>query len=111
MTCIHTGVLAIAALQITACGGGGGTKTRPDAPVQRPPSQSQVDPEPHLGSERFTTHQPQELEQIGAHNAYASGLTGQGVRIGIEDTIVDYTQRGEFGDRVKPREADGASLV
>ena len=111
MTRIHAGVLVIAVLQLAACGGGGGSNIRPDTPVQRPPSQTRADPAPHLRSERFTTHQPQVLEQIGAHHAYANGLTGQGVRIGIEDTIVDYTQRDEFGDRVKLREADGASLV
>ena len=32
------------------------------------------------------------------------------MRIGIDDTIVDYTQRGEFGDRVKTRDGDGADL-
>ncbi len=51
------------------------------------------------------------LEQVGAHHAYAKGLTGRGVRIGIDDTIVDYTQSTEFGERVKLRDADGASLA
>ncbi|MCY4286410.1 MAG: S8 family serine peptidase [Thiotrichales bacterium] len=51
------------------------------------------------------------LEQVGAHHAYARDLTGSGVRIGIEDSIVDYTQRAEFGNRVRTSEADGASLV
>ena len=32
------------------------------------------------------------------------------MRIGIDDTIVDYTQSAEFGGRVRLREADGASL-
>ncbi len=50
------------------------------------------------------------LEQIGAHHAYARGLTGKGVRIGVNDTIVDYTQRAEFGSRVKLLDADGAIL-
>ena len=50
------------------------------------------------------------LDQIGAHHAYARGLAGRGVRIGIQDTIIDYTQTGEFGDRVKLRDADGAVL-
>ena len=48
------------------------------------------------------------LEQIGAHHAYAKGLT-RGVRIGIDDSIVDYTT--EFGSRVKLTEAEGASLA
>ena len=68
------------------------------------------DPSHYLGTERFTTHQPRVLEQIGAHHAYARGLTGRGVRIGIDDTIVDYTQTAEFGNRVKLRAADGAQL-
>ena len=55
----------------------------------------------HLRTKRFRTHQPKVLEQIGAHHAYAKGLTGRGVRIGIEDSVVDYTQRNEFGNRVK----------
>ena len=68
-------------------------------------------PEYHLGTERFTTHQPDVLEQIGAHHAYALGLTGRGVRIGIDDSFVDFTQSAEFGNRVKLRAADGASLA
>ena len=51
------------------------------------------------------------LEQIGAHHAYAKGLTGRGIRIGIEDTVVDYTQSSEFGNRVRLRDEDGASLA
>ena len=63
-----------------------------------------------MDTPRFTTHQPNVLEQIGAHHAYARELTGKGVTIGIDDSIVDYTQRDEFGSRVKLREADGAVL-
>ena len=47
----------------------------------------------------------------GARRLYARGLSGRGVRIGIDDTIVDYTQSAEFGDRVKLLDSDGASLV
>lgn len=64
----------------------------------------------HRKTLRFTKLQPKVLEQIGAHHAYAKGLTGKGVRIGIDDTIVDYTQTREFGYRVKLRDADGAVL-
>ena len=94
-------------LVLGACGGGGSgtTTTRPT-----PPTQSPLDPAYHLGTARFATHQPDVLEQIGAHHAYARGLTGRGVRVGIDDTIVDYTQTAEFGNRVKLRDADGASL-
>ncbi len=77
--------------------------------VPRPPAKP--DPADQLGTPRFTTHQPGVLEQVGAHHAYARGLTGRGVRIGIEDTIVDYTQTAEFGSRVRLRDADGAQLA
>ena len=97
-------------LVLGACGGGGGsgpTTTRPD---DQKPTQPTSDPAYHLGTARFTAHQPDVLEQIGAHHAYARGLTGRGVRIGVDDTIVEYTQTAEFGNRVKLRDADGASL-
>ncbi len=64
-----------------------------------------------LGTPRFTTHQPLVLEQIGAHHAYARGLTGRGIRIGIDDTIVDYTQQAEFEGRIALTAADGADLA
>ena len=82
----------------------------PEPEPSRPPLTSS-NPAYHLGTARFTTHQPDVLEQIGAHHAYARGLTGRGVRIGIDDTIVDYTQVSEFGQRVKLLNADGAILA
>ena len=107
---------SIALLALAACGGGGGGSATtggggPGPTVTHPrPPQTSSDPAYHLGTARFTTHQPDVLEQIGAHHAYARGLTGRGVRIGIDDTIVDYTQSAEFGSRVKLRDADGANL-
>ncbi len=107
-------VAVICLLSLAACGGGGGSGSRPTIvtppPEPTPPRDPTANPSYHLNTARFTTHQPKVLEQIGAHHAYARGLTGKGVRIGIDDTIVDYTQRGEFGSRVKLRAADGASL-
>lgn len=107
-------VTAICLFSLTACGGGGGgsrpTVVEP-APEPTPPPDPTADPAYHLNTARFTTHQPKVLEQIGAHHAYARGLTGKGVRIGIDDTIVDYTQSAEFGNRVKLTAADGASLA
>ena len=112
-------VLLILALVSTvsllgACGGGGGGGGRAPDPTPRPdpkpPPLTSSDPAYHLSTARFTTHQPDVLEQIGAHHAYAKGLTGRGVRIGIDDSIVDYTQNAEFGSRVKLTEAEGASL-
>ncbi len=114
--CIATIMVSACFLFLAACGGGGGggsgasmTRPAPEPETPRPPLTSS-DPAYHLGTARFTTHQPDVLEQIGAHDAYARGLTGRGVRIGIEDTIVDYTQTSEFGSRVKLRDADGAEL-
>ena len=100
---------------LTACGGGGGggsnmPESQQPPQTQQPPPLTSSDPAYHLDTPRFTTHQPDVLEQIGAHHAYAMGLTGSGVRIGIEDTIVDYTQSSEFGSRVKLTAADGAVL-
>ena len=80
-------------------------------PDPKPPPLTSSDPAYHLSTARFTTHQPNVLEQIGAHHAYAKGLTGRGVRIGIDDSIVDYTQQAEFGSRVKLTEAEGANLA
>lgn len=110
----------VAALALPACGGGGGGSvttgaSEPGPVVTHPPT---TEPDPDFSTEanrllrtaRFTTHQPDVLEQIGAHHAYARGLTGKGIRIGIDDTIVDYTQAGEFGSRVKLDDADGAAL-
>ena len=111
---VVTIAIAGCVLFLAACGGGGGggpTMTRPTPePETRPPPQTSSDPAHHLGTARFTTHQPDVLEQIGAHHAYARGLTGRGVRIGIDDTIVDYTQTAEFGSRINLRDADGADL-
>ncbi len=104
----RTGVAPIVgmAFLLTACSGG----SDPTA-AEAPTAPREPTPEDQLATPRFTTHQPGVLEQIGAHHAYALGLSGQGVRIGIEDTIVDYTQRAEFGSRVKLQEADGAALT
>lgn len=107
-------VAAVCLLSLAACGGGGGGDSRPaivtPTPEPTPPRNPTANPSYHLNTARFTTHQPKVLEQIGAHHAYARGLTGKGVRIGIDDSIVDYTQSAEFGSRVKLRAADGASL-
>ena len=112
---ITTVALVISVFLLAACGGGGGSRpdsgTPPPPPDRRaPPPPATADPTYHLGTARFTTHQPAVLEQVGAHHAYAKGLTGRGVRIGIEDSIVDYTQSAEFGSRVRLRNADGAEL-
>ena len=110
----------VCCLSLVACGGGGSGNVRPDpeppAATPEPPAPSPTtpvtssDPAYHLATARFTTHQPDVLEQIGAHHAYAKGLSGRGVKIGIDDTIVDFTQISEFGTRVKLLDSDGARL-
>ena len=64
-------------------------------------------PASFLSDERFTVFQPNVLEMVGAHHAYAQGLTGAGVRIGIEDDIVNFTLP-EFAGRVS---FEGATLT
>ena len=97
---------------LAACGGGTGGSSSPtqvEAPdaVQTRPS---TEPSYHLLATQITTHQSGVFELIGAYHAYALGLSGRGIRIGIDDTIVDYTQRAEFGGRIRLRSADGAVL-
>ena len=53
-----------------------------------------ADPERYLDERRFLVDQPG-LGWINTHHAYAKGLTGHGVRIGIEDGGFDV--RGAFG--------------
>jgi len=64
-------------------------------------------PSSFLNDERFTVFQPHVLEMVGVHYAYAQGLTGKGVRIAIEDDIVNFTLP-EFADRVS---FDGTTLT
>ena len=106
-------LLFTSALLLNACGGGAGSRPTIDTPAPQPTPMPgpTINPSSFLNTPRFTTHQPKVLEQIGAHHAYARGLTGKGVRIGIQDTIVDYTQSEEFGNRVKLTNADGAVLA
>ena len=60
-----------------------------------------------LADERVAVFQPNVLEMIGAHHAYARGLTGRGVRIGIDDDIVSY-RLPEFEGRIS---FEGANLL
>ena len=64
-----------------------------------------------LKTDKFATDQPVVLQQIGVHHAHAMGLTGRGVRIGIDDDFVDYTQREEFDGRVERGASAGARLA
>lgn len=59
-----------------------------------------------LNDARVSVFQPM-LEMIGAHHAYARGLTGKGIRIGINDDIVSY-RLPEFEGRIS---FDGANLL
>ena len=64
-------------------------------------------PDSFLNDKKFTTFQPHVLEMVGVHHAYAQGLTGKGVRIAIEDDIVNFTLP-EFAERVS---FEGANLT
>ena len=114
MNCDPLRMMVLLALVATLAQAGCGSSTGGEpkrGPGSEPGKLTPADPEYHLATRRFTTDQPTVLEQIGAHHAYAKGLTGRGVRIGIDDSIVDYTQTGEFGSRVRLAEVDGASLT
>ncbi len=115
---VATAAVATCLLLVASCGGGGGGGPGPGSVLDRPPTDTKPPPDPpspsaaeFLDTPRFITHQPLVLEQIGAHHAYARGLTGKGIRIGIDDSIVDYTQSAEFDGRVALTAADGADLA
>ena len=110
---VATAAVATCLLLVASCGGGGGGGPGPGSVLDRPPTGSTPPSNAAdlLNTPRFTTHQPLVLEQIGAHHAYARGLTGSGIRIGIDDTIVDYTQHAEFEGRIALTAADGADLA
>ena len=90
-------------LDFSACTGGcgGGPSPTQRDTTGHPEASPSADPAHHLQTARSTTHHPKVLEQIGAHRAYALGLSGRGIRIGMEDSIVNYTQRAESGGRVR----------
>jgi len=64
-------------------------------------------PQTFLNDERFALFQPHVLEMVGVHYAYAQGLTGKGIRIAIEDDIVNFNLP-EFADRIS---FEGATLT
>ncbi len=68
--------------------------------------QSQCEPSSLLKHPKLAIFQPV-LEQVGVHHAWAKGLTGDGVRIAIEDDFVNY-RLPEFEGRVQ---FEGGSLL
>ena len=92
------------ALVLSGCGGGGGDSgVRNDGTATAP---ARI-----LRTKKFAIDQPVVLGQVGVHHAYARGLTGTGVRIGIDDDFVDFTQRDEFEGRVEREASGGARLA
>ena len=92
------------AFVLNGCGGAGGVPgVRDDATATTP---AQI-----LQTKKFAIDQPVVLRQIGVHHAYARGLTGDGTRIGIDDSFVDFSQRGEFEGRVEREVSRGARLA
>ena len=92
------------ALVLNGCGGAGGIPGVRDDATGTVPARI-------LQTKKFAIDQPVVLRQIGVHHAYARGLTGEGTRIGIDDTFVDFTQRGEFEGRVEREALGGARLA
>ena len=90
------------ALALGGCGGGG-SGIRNDGSIAAP---ARI-----LQTKKFAIDQPVVLGQVGVHHAYARGLTGAGIRIGIDDTFVDFTQRDEFEGRVERGFSAGARLA
>ena len=92
------------AFVLNGCGGAGGVPgVRDDATAAVP---ARI-----LQTKKFAVDQPVVLRQIGVHHAYARGLTGDKIRIGIDDTFVDFTQRDEFEGRVERDASEGARLA
>ena len=92
------------AFVLNGCGGAGGIPgVRDDATATVP---ARI-----LQTKKFAVDQPVVLRQIGVHHAYAMGLTGDKIRIGIDDTFVDFTQRDEFEGRVERDALEGARLA
>ena len=110
---IRTALAGALALVLGGCGGaatvtladrvGGDSENRGDATGTAP---ARI-----LQTKKFAIDQPVVLRQIGVHHAYARGLTGDRIRIGIDDTFVDFTQRGEFEGRVEREVSKGARLA
>lgn len=83
---MNSGLAIALALALTACGGGGGGggNVRVDPPVAPPPTTPPpVTPEPPPPA------QPTRQGHLAAINALGTGLTGQGVRIGVVDSGVN----------------------
>ena len=78
---------------LAACSGGSGSLKVPPTP-QPGPSQGLTPSEIDAREQRQTA-----LRRVSARTAYARGLTGQGVRIGIEDETLDFLHR-EFAGRI-----------
>ena len=92
------------ALALGGCGGGGG-----DSGIRN--DGTTTSPGRILQTKKFAIDQPVVLGQVGVHHAYARGRTGAGIRIGIDDTFVDFTQRDEFEGRVEREFSAGARLA
>ena len=92
------------ALVLNGCGGAGGIPGVRDDATGTVPARI-------LQTKKFAIDQPVVLRQIGVHHAYARELTGAEVRIGIDDTFVDFSQRDEFEGRVEREASGGARLA
>lgn len=100
-------VSAPLSLALLACGGGGGGKSAPPEPqaetsqngdveIAPPPAGWQTDSGAWAAHEEFQAQSG--LDRIKAQEAYAKGITGEGVTIGFVDTGLDVTH-AEFADK------------
>ena len=100
----RTGVAAAAAAALLLCSCSSSSPPREDE------AHAPIRPRPGFAPDRLTVHQPV-LGDVHGGAAYARRLSGRGVRIGIDDDYVDFTQRAEFGNRVERDPARGARIA
>lgn len=87
-------------LVLAACSGGGSNAPSVSGSAPQPaPSRGLSALEIDAREQRQTA-----LRLVSARNAYERGLTGRGVRIGIEDETLDFLHR-EFAGRIDTRNA------
>ena len=113
-TALKSALATALALSLTACGGGGGGGNvrvpPPDPPPTSPPPTTP--PAPPTPPEPARPEQPTLQGHLTAINALTTGLTGQGVRIGIVDSGINRSQPALAGrvagsySYVDPREND-----
>ena len=125
MACRIFVCVSFLSLCLSACGGGGGGG-KGSSPEARPPADANLENDNRLvlpdlpeawetDPQAWAAHdeyqQQKGLAQIKAAEAYAKGITGEGVTIGFVDTGLD-TAHEEFADKdIRLNDRDGLSDV